>query len=54
LSPIEANVILTELHDGLVGGHYGINTTIKKILIVGYYWPTIQRDVAELCAYVKK
>jgi hypothetical protein len=35
-SPIETNVILTKLHDGLVRGRYGINTTVKKILIVGY------------------
>jgi hypothetical protein len=32
LSPIEANVILTKLHDGLARGHYSINTTIKKYI----------------------
>jgi len=42
LSPNKGNVILTELHDGPTRGHYGISTTIKNILTIGYYWPTIQ------------
>jgi hypothetical protein len=29
LSPIEAHVVLTELHDGPIGGHYGISTIVK-------------------------
>jgi hypothetical protein len=41
LSPIETNAILTELHDGVAKGDYGISTTIKKILTTSYWWPTI-------------
>jgi len=36
LLPIETIVILAELHDGPARGHYGINTTIKIIIIAGY------------------
>jgi hypothetical protein len=36
LSPIKANVILIKLCDGPVGGHYGISTTIKNMLIASY------------------
>jgi hypothetical protein len=41
LSPMKANAILIKLHDGSVEGHYHINTTIKKKLTIGYWWPTI-------------
>jgi hypothetical protein len=38
---MKANAILIKLHDGSVEGHYHINTTIKKKLTIGYWWPTI-------------
>jgi hypothetical protein len=40
----DANHILTELHDGPAGGHFGGETTAHKFLRVGYYWPTLFRD----------
>jgi len=40
------SVVLTKLHERPIGRHYGISTTIKKILTMGYWWLTIQRDVA--------
>ena len=36
--------ILTELHDGLVGGHFNRETTAHKVLRAGYYWPTLFID----------
>ena len=33
--------ILTELHDGLVGGHFSEETTAHTILRASYYWPTL-------------
>jgi hypothetical protein len=35
-SPTKTHVILTELHEGPAGTHYGISTIVKKILIAGY------------------
>lgn len=35
-SPTKTNAILTEFHKGPVGGHYGISTIVKKILITSY------------------
>jgi hypothetical protein len=49
LSPVETNVIFTELHDGSARGHYGINTIVKNLLILGCWLPIVQRDVAKLC-----
>jgi hypothetical protein len=39
---------LEEFHEGLVGGHYGSNTTLKKIMSTCYWWLTIHKDV-DLC-----
>ncbi len=38
-----------ELHEGFIEGHFGTNTTIKKILNLGYWWPTLNKDVAKMC-----
>jgi hypothetical protein len=32
LTPIEAFKVLVEFHEGLARGHYGSNTTMKKIM----------------------
>lgn len=39
-----ANYVLKDVHDGLVGGHYGREITAHKILRVGYYSPIVLRD----------
>ena len=40
----DADHVLKEMHDSLVGGHYGGETTAHRILRAGYYWPTMFRD----------
>eukprot|EP00253_Pinus_taeda_P034544 PITA_34544 len=40
----EAEKVLQELHDGLVGGHYAGDATAHKILPADYYWPTLFKD----------
>ena len=40
----DAKHILTELHDGLEGGHFSGETTSHKVLREGYYWPTLFKD----------
>ena len=39
-----AKHIVTELHDGLTGGHFSGETTTHKVLRVNYYWPTLFKD----------
>ena len=41
----DAKHILTELHDGSTGGHFSGETTAHKVMRVGYYWPTLFKDV---------
>nr|GEU60709.1 reverse transcriptase domain-containing protein [Tanacetum cinerariifolium] len=40
----ETQTILDQCHNGLTGGHYGPNTTAKKVLDSGFYWPTIIKE----------
>jgi len=41
--------VIKELHDGIVRGHFIIEITHKKSLDVGYFWPTIYKNVSEFC-----
>jgi hypothetical protein len=41
----ESNDLMTDFHKGLCGGHHASQTTMHKILRVGYYWPMIFHDV---------
>jgi hypothetical protein len=45
----EVEKVLLELHSGEAGGHFGGDTTAHKVLRVGYYWPTLFKDVHALC-----
>ena len=36
--PHEQEMILAESHDGVAGGHYGGNTTSRKLLRTGLWW----------------
>ena len=51
LEPDEAQMVLTETHEGVCGEHIGGRTLAHKILRQGYYWPTMCRDAK---AYVRR
>jgi len=51
LGPEEAGEMLKEVHVGECGEHQGKKKLYRCILQIGYYWPTIKRDIAE---FVKK
>jgi hypothetical protein len=40
----ESEKVLSELHAGEAGGHFGGDTTAHKVLRDGYYWPTLFKD----------
>jgi hypothetical protein len=40
---------MKELHEGPLGGHFVTEITHKKILDVGYWWPTIYKDMHDCC-----
>ncbi len=45
LTTLEAQIVLKELHEGVVGGHFAIDINAKKIIDANYWWPTILKDI---------
>jgi len=43
------STILQKLHGGIQWGHFSSNIIMQKIMDVGYWWPTMNRDVHEYC-----
>ena len=39
--------VLKEAHEGPVGGHMGPDTTVRKILLAGLWWPIVYNDARE-------
>ena len=44
----EANYVLEENHEGICGAHSGAKTLAKKVIRLGYFWPTIYKDAQAL------
>jgi hypothetical protein len=40
----EREDIINESHAGAVGGHFQADTTTRKVLQVGLWWPTLHKD----------
>lgn len=43
----EAKCILEEVQEGIYGDHTGPRSLVSKIIIVGYFWTTMQKDARE-------
>ena len=50
LLPKEVEYVMREVHKGIYGNHLGARSLVHKLIMVGYYWPTMQEDAR---AYVK-
>ncbi|XP_073153586.1 uncharacterized protein [Henckelia pumila] len=48
LGPEESNYVLREIHEGCCGNHLGSYVLARKVLLAGYFWPTILKDVLAL------
>jgi hypothetical protein len=42
-------MVMKELHEGPLGGHFATKMTQRKILNGGYWWPTIYKNVHDYC-----
>ncbi|MCO5594979.1 hypothetical protein L7F22_049016 [Adiantum nelumboides] len=49
----EIETILLSCHDGVCGGHFAQEITIRKILQAGFVWPSLYRDVQHWCKACK-
>ncbi|XP_019173852.1 PREDICTED: uncharacterized protein LOC109169427 [Ipomoea nil] len=43
----EAKTVMTAAHQGICEAHQGAKTLAKKLIIQGYYWPTMVKDCVE-------
>ncbi|XP_071738998.1 uncharacterized protein [Rutidosis leptorrhynchoides] len=48
VGPIEAEMIIDEVHNGSCPLHSGYKTIAEKIMRMGYFWPSLYRDVAKI------
>ncbi|XP_071695680.1 uncharacterized protein [Rutidosis leptorrhynchoides] len=48
VGPIEAEMIIEEVHNGSCSLHSGYKTIAAKIMRMGYFWPSLYRDVAKV------
>ena len=46
----EHDDILAHCHSMQLGGHFGANRTIMKVLECGFYWPTLHKDAQAFVA----
>ncbi|XP_071700427.1 uncharacterized protein [Rutidosis leptorrhynchoides] len=48
IGPNQAKEVLREVHEGSCALHSGFRTIDAKVMRIGYYWPTIHSDAAEV------
>ncbi|GJS90625.1 reverse transcriptase domain-containing protein [Tanacetum coccineum] len=48
VGPLQANYIIREVHEGACGMHAGARSVVAKIIMQGYYWPSMHRDTKEV------
>ncbi|XP_071718358.1 uncharacterized protein [Rutidosis leptorrhynchoides] len=48
LNPIQAESIIREVHEGMCALHSGHKIVVSKIMRLGYYWPSLYKDAAEV------
>ncbi|XP_048425736.1 uncharacterized protein LOC103946071 [Pyrus x bretschneideri] len=48
LTPVEAEIVLREIHEGVYGDHTGSGSLAHKAFRQGYYWPTLYQDAIRI------
>nr|XP_009804201.1 PREDICTED: uncharacterized protein LOC104249466 [Nicotiana sylvestris] len=51
LGPHQTRQVLEEVHEGHCGAHMGNRTLVRCLIRVGYYWPTMKKEVVD---YVRR
>lgn len=49
LDHLETGLVLKACHDEPCGGHFAGDETARKILLAGYWWPTLHKDSFNYC-----
>lgn len=50
LLPPDANQVIEEAHRGICAAHQGAHTLARKLVLQGYYWPTMVKDCIDRVA----
>ncbi len=45
----KTQIVLKELHEGVVGGHFAIDIITKKNLDARYWWPILFENIHDFC-----
>lgn len=48
LGPGEAKGALREIHEGCCDSHLGGRALASKVILVSYFWPTLNQDVVQM------
>ncbi|KAM2163409.1 hypothetical protein ACFX1Q_041099 [Malus domestica] len=46
--PVEAKIVLQEIHEEVCGDHAGSRSLTHKAFRQGYYWPTLHQDAIKI------
>ena len=44
----DAKYVLREIHEGVCGNHSGPRSLVRQVVRVGHFWPTMQKDAAQV------
>nr|XP_016450187.1 PREDICTED: uncharacterized protein LOC107775030 [Nicotiana tabacum] len=47
LGPGDTDHVLREIHEGTCGNHSGPDSLVRKVIRVGYYWDSVEKDARE-------
>ncbi|GJU68649.1 reverse transcriptase domain-containing protein [Tanacetum coccineum] len=48
VGPLQVNYVIREIHEGSCSIHTGPRSVVAKAMRLGYYWPTMHRDVQDM------
>ncbi|GKB34966.1 reverse transcriptase domain-containing protein, partial [Tanacetum coccineum] len=48
VGPLQADYVIREIHEGSCSMHAGPRSVVAKVMRLGYYWPTMHRDVRDM------
>ncbi|GJW61076.1 reverse transcriptase domain-containing protein [Tanacetum coccineum] len=48
VGPLQANYMIREIHEGSYSMYAGPRSVVAKAMRLGYYWPTMHRDVRDM------
>ena len=44
----DVEYVLREIHEGVCGNHFGPRSLVRQVDHAGYFWPTMQKDAAQV------